>query len=51
MIFEALLIASKCRREDLQSAKAPYEKIVQDENISGHEKTKAERMLVLFNYI
>ena len=51
MIFEALLMASKCRRGDLQSAKAPYEKILQDENISGHERTKAERLSVLFDHI
>lgn len=51
MILEALLMASKCRRGDLKSVKAPYEKMLQDKNISGHDKTKVQRMLVLLNDI
>jgi hypothetical protein len=50
-ILEALLMVSKCRRGDLQSAKAPYEKMLQDKNISEHDIKKAERILDLFNYI
>jgi len=51
MIFEALLMASKCSRGDLQSVKAPYDKILQNENIPEHERKKAERMSTLFGYI
>lgn len=51
MILEALLMASKCSRGDLQTARAPYEKIFQDKNISEHDRKKAERILDLFNHI
>ena len=51
MILEVLLMVSKCRRGDLQSAKAPYKKMLQDNNISEHDRKKSERILDLFNYI
>ena len=51
MIFEALLLSSKCSRGDLQTLITPYEKSMQNESMSESEKTKAERMLELFNYV
>lgn len=51
MVLEALLMASKCRRGELQQARSPYEKIFKDKEISEIERQKAQRILELFNYI
>jgi len=51
MIFEALLLSSKCRRGDFQTLITTYEKLIQNESISEPDKAKAARMLELFNYV